>query len=129
MNETRFAGRVGLFVFLGIILVILLLLGFSKGLNILTPTYVLRLKAKSVGGLKARAGVLLSGVPVGNVVSSDVDPEGKGVMIKLAIQAKYQVRSDARFVIDQFGFLGDQFVAIFPQSTTAPVLPPGSVVI
>lgn len=128
MNESRRAVKVGLFVFLGLILVLLLMVSFSKGWNILTPTYDLSLKAKSVGGLKGRAAVLLSGVPVGNVVSSDVDPEGKGVRIKLAVQAKYQIRSDARFVIDQFGFLGDQFVAVFPQSTTAPVLKPGSVV-
>ena len=128
MNESRLAAKVGLFVFLGIALVLLLLFSFSKGWNFLTPTYDLRLQARSVGGLKGRAAVLLSGVPVGNVVSADVDPEGKGVIIKLVVQAKYQIRSDARFVIDQFGFLGDQFVAVFPQSTNAPVLQPGSLV-
>ena len=129
MNGSRLAVKVGLFVLIGILLLVLLLLSFSKGLSILTPTYHLFLKAKSVGGLKTRAAVLVSGVSVGNVVSSDVDADGRGVTIELAIRHKYTLRTDARFVIEQFGFLGDQFVAVYPQSTNAPVLAPGSQVV
>src|SRR6266480_8055069 len=72
MNESRFALKVGIFVALGIIVVAGLLLIFSKGLNLFTPTYELRLRAATVGGLKNRAGVLLNGVAIGNVIGTEV---------------------------------------------------------
>ena len=45
---------------------------------------------------------------------------------RLKIDSRYPLRQDARFVIEQSGFLGDQHVAIYPQSTTTPLLEPGS---
>jgi ABC-type transporter Mla subunit MlaD len=115
MSEARMAGKVGLFVAGGLVLLGLLLLSFTKGLSLFTPSYELRLKAKTVGGLKARASVLMSGVPVGNVVGADVADDGKGVTIVLKIQKRYIIHADARFALEQFGFLGDQYVAIYPQ--------------
>ena len=126
MSESRYAVKVGLFVAVGIILLALLLLAFSKGLSIFTPTYELNLKANSVGGLKNGASVLMSGVSIGNVVSSTVNADGKGVTIRLKINQGFQIHEDARFVIEQFGFLGDQYIAIYPQKNEKPVLPKGA---
>jgi len=39
-----------------------ILLVFSKGNSLFTPTYTLRLRAENVGGLKARSSVFISGV-------------------------------------------------------------------
>jgi ABC-type transporter Mla subunit MlaD len=128
MSETRLAGKVGVFAALGIALVLVLLLSFSKGISVFTPTYELRLTVSSVGGLKPRSAVLMSGIPVGSVVGSDVAPGGKGVIIRLRIERKYQIHGDARFVIEQIGFLGDQSVGIYPQKNAAPLLAPGAVV-
>ena len=114
MGESRIAVKVGLFVAMGLVLVLLLTMSFSKGLSILTPTYDLYLRAVSVGGLKDRAAVLMSGITVGNVVDSTIPPEGKGVVIRLKIQNKYKIHADARFVIEQIGFLGDQYISIYP---------------
>jgi ABC-type transporter Mla subunit MlaD len=124
MNETRFALKVGLFVALGIIFVAVLLLVFSKGLNLFTPTYELRLRSGTVGGLKNRAAVLLDGVSVGNVVRTEVASDGRGVIIVARINSKYKIHADARFAIEQIGFLGDQFVAIYQQENKAPILQP-----
>src|SRR5438093_981984 len=114
MNESRLATKVGLFVALGLVLLVLLLMSFSKGLTILTKSYELNLRAPQVGGLKDRAAVLMSGITVGNVVEANIPPDGQGVIIKLKIQEKYKIHADARFRIDQIGFLGDQYVAIYP---------------
>jgi phospholipid/cholesterol/gamma-HCH transport system substrate-binding protein len=111
-----------LFVALGIVLGALLLLSFSKGLNLFTPTYELRLRASNVGGLKARSAVLMAGVPIGTVAGAEVAPDGKGVVIHLKIDRRQRIHADARFVIEQIGFLGDQSVAIYPQQNQAPVL-------
>ena len=129
MNESRLAGKVGLFVAIGLLLVALLLLSFSKGFSLFAPTYELRLKASTVGGLRDRSAVLMSGVRVGDVVASDVAPDGQGVIIRLKIHRRYSIRDDARFVIDQIGFLGDQYVAIHPQKNAGKPLPPGAEVV
>ncbi len=129
MSETRLAGKVGLFVVITLILVGALLLTFSKGFTVFTPTYELRLKATSVGGLKPQSAVLISGVPIGRVTQADVAPAGRGVWITVQIQERYKIHADARFVIEQIGFLGDQYVAIYPGENQAPILEPGAEVL
>ena len=125
MNEARYAGRVGAFVVVSLILVAALLLVFSKGLTWLTPTYTLRLHADNVGGLKARSAVLISGVAVGNVVGTELAPDGKRVTIFLRIHQRYQVHRDARFVVEQVGLLGDQYVVIYPTENKGALLKDG----
>ena len=129
MNESRLATKVGLFVALGMVLLVLLLMSFSKGLTIFTKSYELNLRAVQVGGLKDRAAVMMSGITVGNVVEANIPPDGQGVIIKLKIQEKYKIHADARFRIEQIGFLGDQYVSIYPTNNQAPILQPGAEVI
>lgn len=128
MNQSRFAGRVGLFVFIGLVLMAGLLLTFTKGLTFFRPTYEIKLSARNVGGLRDGANVLLAGIPIGNVGGAEVRPDQKGVYIRLKINSKHQIHGDAKFVIEQIGFLGDQFIAIYPQENKAPVLKPGDIV-
>lgn len=128
MSEKRYAGRVGLFVALALIVGVSLLLVFSKGSSLLTPTYDLHLKARTVAGLRKGATVLLSGIVIGRVVDAEVAPGGRGVHIRVRIDDKYKIHSDALFVIEQIGFLGDQYVAIYPQENKGEVLAPGAVV-
>ena len=128
MREKRYAGRVGLFVAVALVVGVVLLLMFSKGSGIFTPTYELRLKAQTVAGLRSGAAVLLSGIVIGSVVDADVAPEGRGVHLRIRIQDKYKIHSDAHFVIEQIGFLGDQYVAIYPQENKGDIIAPGSVV-
>src|SRR5437868_5620465 len=125
MNESRVALKIGLFVALGIILAAALLLIFSKGLNLFTPTYELRLRSATVGGLKSRATVLLNGVAIGNVARTEVAPDGRGVIIVARINKNYEIHRDAKFAIEQIGFLGDQYVAIYQLDAKGPILQPG----
>lgn len=106
--------KVGVFVTFGLTLLAVLILNFSKGLSVLSPSYSLRLKTSNVGGIKPQAGVLMSGVPIGNVVGAELARDGRSVTLLLRIQKRYQIHRDAEFVIEQSGFLGDQFVAIKP---------------
>jgi phospholipid/cholesterol/gamma-HCH transport system substrate-binding protein len=128
MSERRLAWRVGLFAAVALVVGAALLFMFSKGATLFTPTYELRLKARTVAGLRGGAAVLLSGIIIGNVLDADVGPEGRGVLIRVKIKAKYRIHSDARFVIEQIGFLGDQYVAIYPQENKGDVLAPGAIV-
>jgi phospholipid/cholesterol/gamma-HCH transport system substrate-binding protein len=114
MSKSRLEWRVGLFVFIGLALLGGLLIEFSKGLTFFQPTYTIYLRASNVGGLKPRAAVLMSGVQVGTVSDIDLAPDGKSVVITLVLFKKFEIHRDAEFIIDQSGFLGDQFVAIQP---------------
>ena len=116
MDKKRLEWRVGLFVLIAVALLAGLLLQFSKGTSLFRPTYNLYLKARNVGGLKARASILMSGVQVGSVSDIQLNPQGTNVTITLRIYNQYTVHKDARFVIEQSGFLGDQYVAIVPTS-------------
>ncbi len=112
--KPRLEWKVGVFVFIGLVLLAVLLLQFSKGMTFFRPTYDIYLRAPNVGGLKVRAQVLMSGVQVGTVSGIRLAPDGKSVTITLKIYSEYVIHQDARFVIEQSGFLGDQYVAIVP---------------
>lgn len=119
MSKSRLEWRVGLFVLIGLALLAGLLIEFSKGLTFFRPTYVIYLRAQNVGGLKPRAAVLMSGVQVGTVSDIRLAPDGKSVTITLVLYKQYQIHRDAQFLIDQSGFLGDEFVAIQPTENQA----------
>jgi len=114
MNKARHEWKVGLFVFIGLVLLAGLLLQFSKGTTFFRPTYRILLRAANVGGLKARSQVLMAGVQIGTVSDLRLVPSGTNVTISLRLFSQFKIHKDARFLIEQSGFLGDQYVAIMP---------------
>jgi len=114
MSKSRLEWKVGLFMFISLVVLAALLLEFSKGINIFRPTKIILLRAPNVGGLKIRAQVLMAGVQVGTVSDVRLGPQGTNVTIWLKIYANYDVHKDARFALETSGFLGDQYVAIIP---------------
>ena len=125
MNNKRLELKVGLFAFIGLIVLAMLLLQFSKGTALFKPTYELFLKAGNVGELKTRSSVLMSGVQIGTVSDFQLGPEGTNVTITLKIYKKYVIHQDARFLIEQSGFLGDHYVAIVPRANEGEILRAG----
>jgi phospholipid/cholesterol/gamma-HCH transport system substrate-binding protein len=124
MDKKRLEWKVGLFVFIGLVGLAILLLQFSKGTSLFKPTYDLFLKARNVGDLKQRSTVLMSGVQIGTVSDIRLNPEGTNVTITLKIYKQYVIHKDARFVIEQSGFLGDKYVAIVPTLNEGALWPP-----
>ena len=122
MSKSRLEWKVGLFVLISLALLAWLLIEFSKGATFFHSTYTIYLKATNVGGLKPKAAVQMSGVQVGTVSDIQLAPDGKSVTISLELFKQFQVHKDAQFIIDQAGFLGDQFVAIQPTKNAAGVL-------
>jgi phospholipid/cholesterol/gamma-HCH transport system substrate-binding protein len=114
MSKSRLEMKVGLFVFIGLGLLAVLLMQFGKGISLFRPTYAILLTTKSAGGLKKQAGVLMSGVPVGTVSDIKLSPDGTYVTITLTIYKEFVIRQDALFLIKQSGFLGDNYIEINP---------------
>ena len=132
MDKSRLEIKVGLFVFFGLLLLAALMIMFSKGTSLFRGgTYQLRLRASNVGDLKPHAGVLLAGVQVGSVSGIQLADNGRSVTIDLDIYLRHQdqIYHDARFVIEQSGFLGDKYVSIIPTSNAPPVLTNGQEVV
>jgi phospholipid/cholesterol/gamma-HCH transport system substrate-binding protein len=125
MDKSRLEIKVGVFVLVGLVLLAVVLIQFSKGTSLFRGTYELRLKAINVGGIKERAGVLLAGVEVGSVSQIKLADDGKSVTILLKIYKDFPIYHDARFVIEQAGFLGDQFVSVIPTTNSLPLLANG----
>jgi phospholipid/cholesterol/gamma-HCH transport system substrate-binding protein len=126
MMKSRFAGRVGLFVTLALIVFMVLVLVFTKGGGWFQPTYELRLRSATISDLRKGAVVRMAGVPIGRVVRTELDPSGKGVIIRVQIQQRFKIHGDARFLIESVGLLGDQVVAVYPQENAKPILEPGA---
>jgi phospholipid/cholesterol/gamma-HCH transport system substrate-binding protein len=126
MEKSRLEIKVGLFVFIGLALLTVMLVQFSKGTSAFRGTYSLKLHAVNVGGLKERASVLLAGYQVGAVKKIELAPNRKSITIVLEIYKDYQIYHDARFVIESAGFLGDQYVSVIPTANTEPVFADGA---
>jgi phospholipid/cholesterol/gamma-HCH transport system substrate-binding protein len=122
MDKSRLQLKVGLFVFIGLALLAVVLIQFSKSTSLFHGTYELHLHAANVGGIKPRAGVLLAGVQVGTVTEISLDDGGTNVTMILKIYKNFLIHGDALFAIEQSGFLGDQFVSVNPTTNALPAL-------
>src|SRR3974377_2219585 len=108
MSKSRLELKVGLFVFIGFLLLAALLIEFSKGVTFFRPNYTVYLESKDLGGgLKLRAQVLMAGVQIGSVTDISLHPAGTNVTLAMRIYTRYQIHKDARFTIETSGFLGD----------------------
>src|ERR1051325_3432320 len=127
MTKSRLEWKVGLFVFIGLVLLAALLLQFSKSTTFFRPTYRILLRAANVSGLKAKSQVLMAGVQIGTVSEVGLSPQGTNVTLTLRLFSQYKVHRDARFVIETSGFLGDQYVAILPTQNLGDVYRDGDI--
>lgn len=114
MDNRALEWKVGTFVAVGLVLLAVLLVSFSKGVTRFARTYELYLRTTDIGGIKRGAAVLMAGYPIGNVTELHLDPETGTARLTLRILQQYRIRTNATFVIEQSGFLGDQYVAIYP---------------
>ena len=127
MKEVGIAWKVGLFVAISLIAIGGVVMSFSKGVG-MSSRYPLLLSSQNAAGLIPGAKVLMSGVPIGSVRRIEIDPDGKNVTITTEILTKFNIRSNSVFTITQSGFLGDQYISVFPSDIHNPPLLPGSIV-
>ncbi len=120
--------RVGLFLVICLVVLGGLIMRFSKTAIIAQPKYDIIVVFPNVGGIVKEASVMYAGIPVGIVKDISLSEDTRlNVRLTLAIYQQYTIRKDARFIIEQSGLLGDRYVDIIPQSTTAPAIQAGDV--
>jgi len=80
---------------------------------------------KNVQDLKKGELVKMAGVEIGRV--EGIELEGNRAKVTMKIQAKYEIKTDARAVIKFAGLMGQNFVAIEGGTATAPRIQSGSI--
>jgi len=116
MDETRAsAGRVGLFVLIGLALLIAVVFTLTDW-QAVRRGYTLNVEFDSASGLSAGAPVHYAGVSVGHVQSIRIvqDDGGPAVRLTLWLPEEIDVRADDQVFIGLLGLLGEKYVAIQP---------------
>ena len=118
--------RVGLFVLICLAVIGGLIVKFGKLERFSAKTYDITVVFPNVGGIVRDANVMYAGIPVGKVREIKLTEDGSlKVKVILAIYEGYQIRKDAKFVVNQSGLLGDRYIDVIPQGATAPMIKAG----
>lgn len=105
--------RVGLFVVLGI--VVILLFVFSEGRLAQMKGYEIRATFNYVGGLEVGAPVRVSGVRVGEVTGLDISYETTPkVTVTIKLQPQIKIGRHSQITIRTLGMIGEKYVEITP---------------
>jgi len=118
--------RVGLFVLLGmaVVMTVIFMLG-SEG-RLFERRYTLYTKFKDISGLRVGAPVQLAGLNVGMVdeIQFSQSLEEKEIIIEMGVNRNFQdrIRADSVATINTQGLLGDKFVFVSVGTENQPVL-------
>ena len=116
MKDSRIELKVGFFVAVGLAMLAVLVLSFSRGLTLFHSSYTLRILLPNAAGLKPTADVMMAGVPIGKASQLELLPDGRSVAVTVSILSEYHIRTNAVFHVDSLGFLGDQYIAVTPST-------------
>jgi len=128
MKKMEIEIKVGLFVSIGLGLIMLAILVLGSTENLLSRQSKYSLYFPSVEGLIPGAKVILSGVSAGTVQEIDLDESRRQVRVNIAIAKKYTawIKKDSTAEIATQGVLGDKLVVLTLGSIDQAVLPSGS---
>ncbi len=120
--------KVGLFVALGLGLIMLSILLLSGPQSLFSRSNHYTVHFNRVDGLLVGAKVILNGVAVGAVESIELNKEKRNIRISFTItkDSTEWIRKDSTVEIATQGVLGDKYLSIEAGSEAQPLLPPGS---
>lgn len=116
---------VGLFVFVGLLLLSGLILQFGRVREIFKDTYHLRVAFPNAAGIKDGSPVFLGGSRVGKVDKKpQLNDTFTGVIIDLELFKDVMIPADAAFAVGSAGLMGDALVEIKPTGKKTDVFLP-----
>jgi len=118
--------KLGLFVIVTVILLVLALYFIGKKQNIFGSTFYVSAVFDNVNGLKLGNNVRYSGINVGTVRRIEMINDST-ICVDMALESDIlrHMKTDARAVVGSDGLVGSMVVNIFPGTTEAPLLQPG----
>ncbi|MFH0733839.1 MAG: MlaD family protein [bacterium] len=123
--------RLGIFIFLGSVLLILFIFFIGNKESLFENTIYIKAYFSAVEGLKPGAPVRLSGYDIGSVNGLVLSSDGSGkVEVTLRVQKSLQhfIRFDSEASIETEGLVGKKIVTITPGSGGSPIVKDGSVI-
>ena len=122
MFKNMSAVRLGIFIFIGLCLLVLAVFLVGQKNALFSSTFTVKAYFKDVQGLRSGATVRLSGIDVGNVKSVVIVNDTSGrVEVSMNLQTDIQrfIRTDTRATIETEGLVGNKVVVLKIGSSSA----------
>lgn len=118
-NEKGFTWKLGMFVVIGLVLLVFTVYFIGKNKNLFGSTFHLRSQFKTVSGLKVGNNVRFSGINVGTVNGIELITDSS-VVVDLLVKKGVQkfIKTDAKASISSDGLMGDKVLTITPGTGT-----------
>jgi len=128
MLKNLSGARLGLFVFIGTILLIVAIFLVGNKESLFTPTFTARANFPTVEGLRVGASVRLSGIDVGSVSDIEIAQDTSGsVIVTMRIDSDVRnfIKIDSRASIETEGLVGNKIIIITAGSASAKTINDG----
>ena len=76
--------------------------------------YAIQAKFDRVDGIRPGTDVRMSGIKVGTVTSSELDPRTYLAVVRMSIRTDVKIPEDTSIAVSADGLLGDKFLALSP---------------
>jgi len=90
--------------------------------------YEIKAKFDRIDGVRAGSDVRMSGIKIGTVTSSVLDPKTYFALVKMNIRTDVKVPEDTSIAVSSDGLLGDKFLALSPGGSDE-MLPAGGEIV
>lgn len=123
--------RLGIFIFIGTILLVISIFMLGSKENLFIRTIEVKTYFNQIEGLKPGAPVRLSGYDIGSVSSiSLVDEQSGNVEVKMRIdnRLKHFIRLDSRAAVETEGLVGKKIISISPGPPNLAVIDEGGII-
>src|SRR5947199_4953013 len=129
-HERGLEFKVGVFVFVGLVMLGALVVQFGRLGEGFKTYYTLTVRFNDASGLLKGTDVLLSGARIGKVADAPrLVREGSGIAVPLKIYDYIKIPEGTKFTVGSSGLLGDRFVnVIIPSGPPKGYLPPNAFV-
>ncbi len=121
--------RLGLFIFLGTVLIVVSIFMIGNKESMFVQSIIIKSKFNNIEGLKSGAPVRLSGYTIGSVSSNVLSDDSVGTVIvtmRIDQELRHFIHLDSEASIQAEGLVGKKFVSITPGSADYPVADEGS---
>src|SRR3954466_13927034 len=127
-HERGLEFKVGIFVFVGLVMLAALLVQFGRLGEGFKTYYAITVRFSDASGLLKGTDVLLAGARIGKVAGGPkLLREGDGVAVPLKIYDYIKIPEGAKFTVGSSGLLGDRFVNVaIPPGPQKAYLPPNA---
>lgn len=127
LQDKRLELRVGLFIFIGLLLLFVLIFVF-QGFTVRRSVYIVNATLPFGGGIQKGTPVMVAGYDVGRVQNVEWDSKEQLIRAILHIDTSCRIKEDAALLVDSKGMLGETYLEFTPGSPDRPDLKPGATV-